>query len=122
MIAQDFFTFLSGQVSTQIYPQFLPQNHQGFPAITFSVDDDRDDQLIDGVGSMRTALVSVDCWDLDYLSVHTLADSVSSALVGHVGTFAGSEVSHIRKERQLDLYEQDTGLFRVSLQYLIAYN
>jgi len=31
------------------------------------------------------------------------------------------EVDHIRKERRFDLFESDTRLFRVSLQFFVAY-
>ena len=112
-----------------IYPSWLPQQNTTFPAITFSVDDVQDDQLLDGVGSLTQSLVSIDCWAATYAAAHTLADVVKAELVGYVGTFGNVTaspqvavtVNHIRKTRELDLFESDTGLYRVSLQFLIAH-
>ncbi len=112
-----------------IYPAWLPQQNTTFPAISFSVDDNQDDQLIDGIGSLTTSLISVDCWASTYAAAHTLADVVKSELVGYRGAFGNVSsspvvtvtVDHVRKTRELDLYESDTRLHRVSLQFLIAY-
>jgi hypothetical protein len=111
-----------------VWPQMLPQNHQGFPAITYSIDDESDDQLIDGIGSLTTAVVTVDVWDASYITVHQIADALCKGLVGYhglIGAYGSPEkqviANHIRKERQLDLYDNDGDLHRVNLQFLIAY-
>jgi hypothetical protein len=127
MISKDFYTFVSGRagitaLTSSIYPQFLPQQHPGFPALTFALDDDQDQQLLDGsVGGMREALMVVDCWDGSYITAHALADAVKLELIGYVGAFGASTVDRIRKEREIELYEADTELHRVALQFFIAY-
>lgn len=112
-----------------IYPSWLPQQNTTLPALTYSVDDNQDDQLLDGVGSLVQSLVSIECWASTYAAAHTLADVVKSELVGYRGAFGDLTVSpnvtvtvdHVRKLRELDLFESDTRLHRVSLQFLIAY-
>jgi hypothetical protein len=112
-----------------IYPSWLPQQNQTFPAVTYSIDENQDDQLLDGVGSLIQSIVSVECWAMTYAAAHTLADVVKSEMVGSRGVFGDLTTSpmvtvwvdHIRKVRELDLYESDTRIFRVSLQFVIAY-
>jgi hypothetical protein len=128
MIAQSFYTFVSGRagitaLTGSIYPIMLPQSHDGFPAITYSMDDDADQPLVDGtVSGMREALFSVDCWGLTGVSVQSLASAVKTELIGYIGTMGAHTVNRCRKEREdFNFYESDTGLFRVNLQFLVAY-
>ena len=135
MIAQDLYTFLQDKASIRaivalssasprkasIYPYFLPQSHIGFPALTYSMDDDLEQTLIDGTSTMKEAILSVDCWAYDYIRAHDLADAVKDEMVDYTGTFGSSTVNHCRKERELDLYEPDTKVYRVSLQFRVAY-
>lgn len=111
-------------ITESIYPKHLPQHVQK-PAITYGVSGDDDEQLLDGISSLKIALFDVDCWDLSFITAHELADAVEAALVGHtgvLGTFSpAASVDHIRKERRFDLFESDTKLYRVSLQFLVAY-
>ena len=85
------------------------------------------DPTLDGVSTLREAFVNVDCWSKSYLSSHRLANAVESVLLAAAAArVLGSmsppqEIDHARVERRLDLYESDTQLYRVSLQFLIAY-
>jgi hypothetical protein len=129
MISLVLHQFLVSQTSVEgVWPQMLPQNHPGFPAITYSIDDESDDQLIGGIGSLTVAVITVDVWDKSYAEAHRIADALSKGLVsysGLIGAYGSPEKSvianHIRKERQLDLYDNEGDLHRVNLQYLIAY-
>ncbi len=112
-------------ITESIYPKHLPQHVQK-PAITYGMAGDDDEQLLDGdISSLKTALFDVDCWDLSYVTAHELADAVEAALVGHTGALGtlspATSVNHIRKERRFDLFESDTRLYRVSLQFLVAF-
>lgn len=111
-------------ITTAIYPHHIPQAVNP-PALTYSVDDQSEDQTLSGASSLKTGLFSVECWDYSVLTAHSLADAVESALIGVVGDFGGlspsQTVDHIRKERRFDLYESDTRLYRVSLQFFVAY-
>ena len=122
MIAGSFYTYLNAQISVPIYPQVLPQRHNGFPAITYIQDDNLEQTLLDGTNSsLLEARFQVDCWANSYNSVHQLAEDVKAALTGYTGPFGDYTADHIRKEREIDLFEQDTGLHRVSMQFFIAY-
>jgi hypothetical protein len=111
-------------ITSSIWPKTLPQSATK-PAITWGVDGDDHEQVFGGISSLKEALFDVDCWDLSYIAAHQLADAVEDALVGHTGNFGAlsppDEVDHIRKERRFDLFESDTRLFRVSLQFFVAY-
>lgn len=129
MIVQSFRSHLATDpgvagITSSIYPKHLPQ-HASKPAITYGMDGDDNEQLLDGISSLKTALFDVDCWDLSYITAHQLADAVEAALVGHsgaLGTFSpAANADHIRKERRFDLFESDTKLYRVSLQFFVAY-
>jgi hypothetical protein len=111
-------------ITTRLYPHHLPQ-HVAKPAMTYGIADDNDEQLLDGISSLKTSLIDVDCWDFSILDARSLADAVETAVVGVSGPIGSlsppDEVNHIRKERRLELFEADTKLYRVSLQFLVAY-
>lgn len=104
-----------------IYPQFLPAK-RNYPALTYAQDANDDIGLLEGSNSgLHTALISVDVWHYDYILSHRIADALRTVLVGYRGAFGSVTVDKIRCDRELDLYEYDTGLNRVSLQFFIAY-
>lgn len=127
-IKTSLYTFLSGTSSitstlastNSVWPSHIPQNHDGFPLIVFSMDDDEDQQLLDGVSDVKEARFTIDCYDGSYLTADQVATAVKDALIGHRGTFGANTAEHIRKERELDLLDDD--LHRVNLQFLIAYS
>ena len=128
MIGESIYAFLTSRaaitaITTRVYPGWLPQQVTTVPALTYTQDEDADQMLLDGeVGSLKSALFSVDCWSESYKTSHQLADAVAGEMVGHRGAMGSDTVDHIRKERESDLpYESDTGLYRVSLQFFIAY-
>lgn len=134
-IGADFYTYVAALSSIRaivglsttspqkaaVYPNFLPQNHYGFPALTYTQDEDAQSNTLDGVSTLKEALLTADCWALTYLNAHSLANALVTDLVGYRGTFGTVTADFIRLERSLDLYESDTKLHRVSLQFRIAY-
>ncbi len=135
MIAGDLYTFLAAKSSIRaivamsgnsptkpsFYTHMLPLKHYGYPALTYALDEDSDQQLLSGISGLKEALLTVDCWALVYSQAHSLAAAVKAEMVGYRGAFGSSTAEHIRKERELDLHEPDTKLFRVSLQFRVAY-
>jgi len=115
-------------IESRVYPHKLPQG-VAFPAITYSLDQDSLTPLLDGsVSSLREALALVDCWAKTYIEAVVVADTVVETLLGVVA--AGGEmgdtdpvqiVDSVRQERRFELFEDDTLLYRVSLQFAIAY-
>lgn len=125
MIVESFFTFLGSQsgvvaLCPQIFPFVIPQGIVP-PAITFSLDSDDRQPLLDGVGSLRTALIEVNAWSLDHQNAHQIAEAIEAALANHRGAFGAKTAEQIRLERKFELLESDTGLYRVSQQFFIAY-
>lgn len=96
------------------------------PAVTFSIDGDLPQRLTSGeASSLRTALVSVDCWAISVVAAHRLADAVEACLLPVHGAM-GAEVppqlvDDVQLERRFDLFETDSKLYRVSLQFSVAY-
>lgn len=103
-----------------IYPLTIPQGAT-FPAAVFSLDEDMLDQLLDGVGELRRASVSIDCYSADHVEAHQLADAIEAALVGTQGSFGAKTAEFITLQRRFELFESSTLLYRVSLQFRIAY-
>jgi hypothetical protein len=126
MIADSLKNYLSANAAIaalcpeSIFPQVMPLEAK-LPAITYSLDGDTRDQLLDVVGALRQALVSIDVFDPDHYVAHQLADTVEGSLVDYRGAFGSKTAEHIRLERRFDLFESDSKLYRVSQQFLIAY-
>jgi len=129
MILASMYTFLSGTGSvtslcSSIYPEFLPENHQSFPAIVLGLISNDEEMLLDGTtSSLSTATITVDCLDKSLSSAAAVASAVESALIGYRGPFGTETVDHLRKESE-DLIPLDpsTELIGVSMQFFIGYS
>lgn len=125
MIVDSLFTFLAADAGIaalcqSIHPQTLPQNAT-YPAITYSLDAESRDQLLAEIGLLKTALIEINAWHSDHFTAHQLTDAIENALAGYRGAFGSKTAEHIRLERKFELFESDSGLYRVSQQFLIAY-
>lgn len=131
MIQEAFYSRLSASVAVtaivggSVFPHTMPQGATK-PALTYDFEFDTASQLLDGVSSLREAFVNVDCWATSYALVHRLANAVEADLLGAAHGEMGSlsppqMIDAVRVERRFDLFEGDTGLYRVSLQFMIAY-
>ena len=107
-----------------IYPQVIPSERKP-PAITYSVDQDTRLRLTSGQGSYSEALVSLDVYTNEYADSHEIADAIELAMIdyaGALGTVTPSiEADHIRLERRIDIFEPQSELHRVSMQFFIGY-
>lgn len=114
---------LTSIVGSRIFGLFIPHPEAAAAsgAVTLSLTDDLPTQLLDGVGSASTAVLEVDCWAGSLVTAESIATAVKNALVGYVGTFGDHQVTNVAKVRESHLYEDDTGLNRVSLQFEILY-
>lgn len=126
MIVDSFYSYLAAQVGVtslcpQIYPLTIPEGKTP-PAITFSLDSDERDPLFDGPGDLKQALVDTSAWHTDHASAHAIADAIETALANYRGTFGSKTAEHIRLARKFELLETDSGLYRVSQQFFIAYH
>lgn len=125
MIAAAFYAHVSADsgisgLTNSIYPHVIPPD-AAIPAITYSVSDDRRGPTLNGASSLKVALFNVDCWSTLYSEAHALSDAVESSLAGYAGLMGAVEVDHVRLDRKFDLFENETELYRVSLQFIVAY-
>jgi hypothetical protein len=126
MIAPSLVAFLkadagvAGYALESIFPDVCPQGVV-YPAITYSLDEDGRDQLLDEIGGLKQALVSIDCYDPEHERAHLVAEAVETALAGYRGAFGTVTADHVRLERKFGLFETDAKLYRVSQQFLVAY-
>lgn len=121
MIEQDLYTFLSTAVGhVRVYPLVLPQNVT-YPASTY--------HRIGGIDELssgtRSDLVEgrfqVDCYAETYLAVRTEAKAIRDALSGYAGTMGSTRVDSAVRDREDEEYEQETKLFRVSMDFIINF-
>ena len=129
-ITQSFYTFTSAVTNItdllastdEIWPGRLPQEHGGFPAMTYSLDADDDIPLLDGgVNEMHWADFEVFCWANTLLEAADLAAVVKTELIGVTGTFGANTAKRITKENEFSDFETQTELHFVRLVFRVAY-
>lgn len=127
MIVDSFYSYLGTQVgvtslcpSSKHFPLTIPEGTTP-PAITFSLDADERDPLFDGPGDLKQALIEANAWHTDHSAAHALADAIETSLANYRGAFGSKTAEHIRLNRKFELFETDSGLYRVSQQFFIAY-
>ena len=131
MIEQAFYEHLTNDagiaalVSDRIFPETIPANQEP-PAITYGFDFSYRSHTMGGQGQYRRDLLVVNCWSLRMSEAIAIANAVEAALVDYRGQLGSSspavEADHIRVERRGPyLFEADTELYRVPLQFLIGY-
>lgn len=120
-------TAVTDVVSTRIYPTIIPQRGE-YPACTYNLDFDERVRLMNGTeGDYRRATVEVNCYATRLSVAHDIADAVESALIDFRGTLGTTspvsiDCDHIRLERRgPEIFEAETELHRVPLQFLIGY-
>jgi hypothetical protein len=121
MIEKGLLTHLKANValvSNRVYAQFLPQDST-FPAITYST--------ISGVRNYHHSgqsyaehRIQIDCWAEGYLEAKNVAVQVRTALSGYTGTFDSKSVMSCFLLNETNLYDMDTQLYRVILDFRFA--
>jgi hypothetical protein len=109
---------LKALVSTRIYPIIMPQNPT-LPAVTYQKISGVVDYVMDGT-SIKRPRIQVDAWAKSYGAVRGVAEQVKAALDRYTGTMGGTggvEIIGTWIENETDLFEPDTGLYRVSLDF-----
>ncbi len=130
MIVESFYSHMLADaavsaITTRIFPQTIPDGQEP-PAITFQLDGDDRNPTFDGVSdSLKTARFDVNAYSLEYLEAHALAEALEAALAGTRGNFGTLSppdfVDQVRMERKFDIFETQTGLHRVSLNFIVLY-
>lgn len=105
---------VSAVVSTRIYPMVLPQDVT-LPAITYSRISGGQVNSMGGFSNLENPRVQVDVWAATYTAAKTLAALVHTAM-GGATTYSAILIS------DMDLFEDDTKIYRVSMDFSVWNN
>lgn len=118
MILETIYTILAARspllAGGRIFPSVVPQG-QTFPAIVYQRDSSRFLRTFDGHNAFTRTGVQVDCYAKTVLAAAQLAASVKSTLID----YAARPINLIALNNEFDLFEPDTELHRVLLQFSV---
>lgn len=131
MIEQAFYQHLTADaglatlVADRIYPFNIPHGVE-LDSITYNLAGSDRTYTMGGESAYIKAVFDVDCWSYTYAGAIAIADAVEASLVDYRGQLGSTsppvDADHIRMERRgPDQFEDDTGLHRVVLQFLVGY-
>lgn len=124
MIDNDLITFLKAGsavatlVAARIYPLTMPQGGE-YPAVTTQRIDGPRVRSLSGPSNLAHPRFQIDCWATTYASVKAAAQAVRQRLDGYRGLMGTTTVGGVSLESDTDDFEPDTGLYRVSLDFII---
>lgn len=110
-IETDINAALDSVVSNRVYPNKLPQSPT-YPAITYFRVTGRRMWSLSGSANLQNPRFQVDVWAQSYSDARTTADSVITAM-------AGSSNFKVGGASDQDMYEPDTQLHRVSIDFSV---
>ena len=100
-----------------IHPSRLPDKPT-LPALVYRVISNVGEISHDGGVELRNPRVQLDAWANRQAEAESLADAVTAALNGYRGVMGDvGYTAAWRLEDSTDLYEQETGFYRVSLDF-----
>lgn len=105
---------IAGLVSTRVYPVFLPQTPT-LPAISYGRVSSTEQM---GTTALRETRYQIDCWATSYAGAQALATAVKAAMEEWTDTDQTPGVKMARVANEIDDYESETELFRVSIDIL----
>lgn len=122
----DFFAWVSTQtavtneVSTRLYPDYLPQGVQ-YPAVRFEIDSDGGFKDFDGQGSTVRIEIRTDCISATKAGARAVADALKSVMKNFSGAMGSSFVDRIFLETEFSAYEPNLegGMFRASQSWTL---
>ena len=125
MIEQGLYTYLSADagitalVGSRIYALMLPQGVT-YPAITYQRVSGPREYAMGGPAGVANPRFQIDIYsDTGYLAAKQVAGAVRSALSGYSGAMGGETAQTVILSDERDIFEDDTGLWRVSTDYTI---
>lgn len=111
---------ISALVSTRVYPGTLPQNWTA-PAISYQRISGNRVRNLSGPAGRAAPRIQIDCWADSYSGSKALATAVRSAMDGYAGLMGTTTVGSVVLESDLDFYEPDTNVYRVSMDFWISH-
>lgn len=107
-------------VGMRIYPAVIPQG-VAQPSLAYWRVSTARQQLFDGPHSTAAPRYQIDAQAADYTTARQLAEAVREALNGYRGTLGGEVVHHITLQNEQDIYDSETGAYRVALDFIVTH-
>lgn len=123
MLDPDLRAYLTNAVPAvvgRIHPDVLP-DPPILPALVYQRVTAPQDAPYDGGEIIQQTGYQIDVWSRTASERRTVADAVSAALVGYRGLMGATLVAIPRQSQGFDEHEQDTGLYRAMLQFVLWY-
>lgn len=110
--------------ANSIHPELLPQQHDGFPALVYSLTDDENINMLDGsVNELSFATIRLRILSPLHKAVHDVATVLKSELTSYRGVMGSNTVELVWKMSERGLPpEIDTELHSVLIDFKIAYH
>lgn len=108
-------------VGDRIYPMRLPQRPT-YPALTCQKVSGPRVTAKDGPAGLAQARMQVSCWAKSYPDAKAVAEQVRRALAGFSGVMGGAggvKVEMTQLENEVDMYEPETGIYHVPVDFVI---
>ena len=126
MNSADLYTYLnahsglSNLVETRIYPGRLPDPASGHvPAVVYQLVSSPRMVAHDGVLPDTESRYQFDAWATTHVTATDVAGQLTAALLGYTGDMGSTSVAIPRRTNEFDSYEDDTGLYRVTVEFII---
>lgn len=112
-------------LNERIYPMAIPAGTTNsptqMPCMTYQLIDEPVITAHDGK-STYTARIQIDAFGGSYKSARGLADAVHGVMHGFRGAWGSLEIGGVFRKRKQDLSEPESGLFRVSQDFIVNYH
>lgn len=110
---------IAALVDESVHPSVLPEaSHRRLPAIVYRVISNEGSFAHDGPVNLRHPRLQLDVWSLRRDEAEAVEDAVVRALLGYRGPMGDTGyTAGWRLEDSTDLYEEDTKLHRISLDF-----
>jgi hypothetical protein len=102
-------------VGTAIYPQEIPQDYP-LPAITYHRSGNEPQYALDGETTLKNPQFAIDIWCESYEQARTLTDYVKAAMGAESSRFTAVQTT------EFEIYEDDSGVHHISLDYSVWHN
>ena len=121
LLAQTFVTtyLTSSDDTKRLYPVIAPQNVTAPYIVVFKVDGPRDHSH-EGSSHLANPRFQLSIYSTTYAEAKAIAAAVQAVLEGYTGTMGGAggvDVNGVFYENETDLYEEETKLFHVAVDY-----
>jgi len=111
---------ISALVGTRVFPTVMQQGVD-MPAICYTIITSSRYEALTQDTDLVDNLVQIDCYSETYPEVRSVYQAVRAALQRYQGTNAAIEIVDAVIDDERDIREEETKLFRTSVDYLITF-